>query len=134
SLLIEYGSTRKHDIAHITRSFVVLAGTEDPLIAAPQHSARVIQIQQREPQPVKAPSRRNAHTVINDQPSIRRFNRRRRQTNLIGIPPRAAPCLDVHTVISPMLKVGRVRQPYVRLVPRKTADRTMQQCPASSES
>ena len=54
------------------------------------------------------------HSVIERQPSPGSFDRRRRQTNLVCVPPGATARFQDEPVSPPMSKVGRIRNPHMR--------------------
>ena len=75
------------------------------------------------------PDGRLPHSVIDGQPSLGRFNRRRTEANLVRIPPSAAPRLQNDLVAAPMPQVRRVGDPHVRAERR---DRPMNEGPAAA--
>src|SRR5215207_751778 len=51
--------------------------------------------------------------MIEDEPALIGPKRRRRQPNLVGIPPASAPGAQQDVMVAPVLEVGRPRNPHV---------------------
>lgn len=79
---------RKHHIIDVALALVSRFRPEDPLIRPPYHLAGILQVQKCKPQSVNRPAGRGPHPMIQNQPPLRRFQRRRRQADLVRIPPR----------------------------------------------
>jgi hypothetical protein len=82
-------STRKHHAGDVPFEFIAFRGPEDPLLRTPQDLCRIGSIQQRQPESIETTSSGVAHSVIEDQPSLRCLQRRRRQSDLPRVPPAA---------------------------------------------
>src|SRR5262249_17855313 len=123
---VMYHPAREDDIAHVARSLVRLMRTKDPLVSSPDRSAGNLQIQQRQSQSVKTAGRSIAHAVIDDQPSVWRLNRRRRETDFVSVPPRTLSGFQHYAMIAPMLQVRRIRQPDIRFYSGKIRQGAMQ--------
>src|SRR5438132_665789 len=74
----------------------------------------ILKLEQCEAQPVQTARRRVPYSVVEHEPSSGCFDRRRRQTNLVGIPPSAAARFQYEPVPAPMTQVWRIGDPHVR--------------------
>ena len=101
-------------VAHIAHALVILLRPEDPLVAADQAALRGFQVEERQPQAVQRPGGGRPHPVINHQPAALRLDRRVTQTDLVGVPPGAAPRFEHELVRAPVLEVVGIRDPHVR--------------------
>src|SRR5258706_1520889 len=125
------GAAREDDVAPTAALLVGLLGGEDPLVAALQAALRRVEIEQCQSQPVNGAGRRLAHAVIDHEPALGRFDRRRREAYFIGVPPRAAPRFQYQLVIAPVDEVKRVGYPHVGA---RSADRAVDQNPVAVDA
>src|SRR6266436_1705244 len=106
-------STRKHDVLNISMTFVFRLGRKHPGVPSNQTFIRLFKIEEGKPEPVYRTRGRSSDAVVNHQPTPRRFNGRRRHSNLVGIPPSASPGFQHELVIPPMPQIRRVGDPDV---------------------
>src|SRR5438067_1048982 len=107
-------SAGKHNVVHVAVALVVGLRAKDPRIASQQALFRILKVEQCEAQPVQTAGRRVPYSVVKHEPSSGCFNGRRRQTNLVGIPPSAAPRFQYEPVPAPMAQGRRIGDPHVR--------------------
>jgi len=96
-------SAGKDDIPNISRPLIVGFGAKHPGIPSLQADIRPINVEEREPQTIDTAGRRLSHSVIEHQPALCCFNRRRAKTDLVCIPPSTASCLEYYLMVAPML-------------------------------
>jgi hypothetical protein len=77
----------KDDVINVAMLLVRFLWAKHPFVAAFDTVLRCMQVKQGHTQPVNATCGRLLHTVIEHQPALRRFNRWRRETDFVCIPP-----------------------------------------------
>ena len=101
-------AARKHNVLHIAMTLVVRLRRKDPGISSNQALVGLFQIKEGQAKPIDGAGWRPSDAVIEHQPSPRRFDRRRRHANLVGVPPRASSSFQHKLVSAPMPQVRRV--------------------------
>src|SRR5688500_12227403 len=69
-------STGKYHVVDVATLLVSFLGPENPFVAAQQAMLRRVQIKQSKPQSVDGARRGVADAMVNDQPTLRGFDRR----------------------------------------------------------
>src|SRR5687767_3189779 len=98
---------------NVTCDLVRCLGAHYPFIAASDDMSRVVEVEQGEADAIQRAGRRAAYAVVNDEPSLRGFDRWRGQTDLPSVPPRSLAGLEEQDVIAPVAQIGREGQPHV---------------------
>ena len=98
-------ATWKCDVADIAFALVVRFGSEDPGIATQETVLRGVEIKESRAQSIETSRARPPDSVIQHQPAARRFDERRRQSDLVGIPPRASTRAQHQFVVSPIPQI-----------------------------
>ncbi len=106
-------SARKHNVIHVSTTFITRLRAEDPGISALQTDLRLFKIEERQAEAIDASRCGLPHAVVNHEPTFCRFNRRRAEANLVRIPPSAAPCFQDDLMASPMPQIGRIGNPHM---------------------
>src|ERR1700677_3946804 len=107
----------EHNIAEEARLFVVRGRLHDGITRAGQNFPRLLQIQQ---QCAKAITVSSVGAVIHLQPAVRRANGGSPGANTRAVP-HARTGVRQTTVVAPMKKIGRLRQPEVIAAKGRTA-------------
>lgn len=83
---------REDDILDISAALIRRFRTEDPRVPALQANLRILQIEQRQTNPVDAAGGRLANAVVQRQPALRGFNQGEQRPILLAShhPPRRA--------------------------------------------
>src|SRR5947209_13354385 len=84
---VEHRSTRKNHIGNVTRNLIRLTRTNHPFVSASQDPARVVQVEQCEPNAVPRTSRCITYALVDNQPSVNGLDRLRRQADFARVPP-----------------------------------------------
>src|SRR3954452_22208179 len=120
--------TRKYNVADISASLVRSLRTEHPGISPLQANIRPLEVKKREAEAIDASRRCMADPVIDREPAFRGLNRRRAQTDLVRVPPTAAPRFQDDLVASPVPQIRRERDPHMRA---EAGHRPMDHSPAT---
>ena len=95
------------DVADVAVALVRRLGAEDPRVAAREAPLRLIEREERDAEAIEAPGGRVPDAVVEHEPAARRLDQRRREADLVRVPPRALARLEDELVASPVAKIGR---------------------------
>src|SRR5437764_2890575 len=130
---VEHRSTLKNHIGNVTRNLIRLTRTNHPFVSASQDPARVVQVEQCEPNAVQRTSRCITYAMVDNQPSVNGLDRLRRQADFARVPPGTVTRFEQYAVIAPVMQIRRKRQPHVGFRAAAVRHRTMDQRPPTAE-
>src|SRR5581483_10575016 len=105
AVLAERVAAREGHVGDVSLTLVRSFGSEDPAVASPKAVLGPLEVQKRYAQAVQTSRGRVPDAVIDHQPTGRRLDQRRRETNLVRIPPGALACRQDELVVSPVAEV-----------------------------
>src|SRR5258706_3442556 len=107
-------TTRKDNLIPIPTPPKGFCRTKDPSVAAFQATPGIMQIKQCQSQPIQRAGGSLAHAMVNHQPALLSLDGRRRESDLVRVPPCATPGFEHQPMAAPRSQVGCKGYPHVR--------------------
>ena len=73
----------KNNVTHISATLVWGLGAEHPRVSSLEADFRPLEVKECEAKPIDASRGSSPHSVVDHQPAVRRFNRRRAKSDLV---------------------------------------------------
>ena len=131
-LLIVDEPARKDRVRHVAAAFVGLERPEHPVRRATEDSGGLLEIEQRETEPVDRARHCLFHAVVDQQPAVLRLEERRADPDPERVPPGAAPGLQHHLRRAPASEVIGAGERDARVRDPEAARRPVEEDPLSA--